>query len=279
MSSAINRRAAVAGAASLTLLLLGASTNDRVRSAVLPLRRAHMEAAPSGKLPIYDEEVPAEHIVEVLPTRLEIGIRQTRALASQAYRSTTSSLQSVVNSWIGIERRVGNTIDNLKSEDERLLPAGLYVFVAAFAGSILVRNRAIPLRVLTPPLFFAAASTYFLPHTTTNVYNFAFHSLPPEAQQRIRAAQDRSEETLAQVRGRVREIEDKALEIKSGVSKSAESMVSSVTDVLQTKTTATSQKPTTAQVVDKVEAMYTTRGKPGVREVIEEDREGKEHNV
>jgi len=55
-----------------------------------------------------------------------------------------------------------------------LLPNGLYVLVAAMAGSILVRNRNILLRATVPPAVGLGAAYTVLPFTMRNVGNLVW---------------------------------------------------------------------------------------------------------
>ena len=56
-----------------------------------------------------------------------------------------------------------------KESNEKLLPGGIYVLVAAMAGSILSRNRNILLRFATPIITGVTAAHYVVPRTTENV--------------------------------------------------------------------------------------------------------------
>ncbi|ORZ31295.1 apolipo protein O, partial [Catenaria anguillulae PL171] len=123
------------------------------------------------RLPIYDPPQPTHEVVEIPPTTLELAIRDSRSFVSTSLASAQSSLQSLVSSWIAVEGRVSNAIHSVKSPDERLMPASLYVITSAFAGSFLVRNRSIVARFLVPPTFFIGSAVYLLPYTSTNLYN------------------------------------------------------------------------------------------------------------
>lgn len=58
-----------------------------------------------------------------------------------------------------------------KESNEKLLPGGIYVLVAAMAGSILSRNRNILIRFATPVITGVTAAHYVVPRTTENVGN------------------------------------------------------------------------------------------------------------
>lgn len=56
--------------------------------------------------------------------------------------------------------------------DEPLTPGFLYTGVATLTGSILTRNRLLPLRLLSPPVFFVLSFQQFLPKTAANVSDY-----------------------------------------------------------------------------------------------------------
>ena len=70
------------------------------------------------------------------------------------------------------EHSFTSTIANLapaKETNEKLLPGGIYVLVAAMAGSIISRNRNILIRFLTPIATGVTTAHYVVPRTTQNV--------------------------------------------------------------------------------------------------------------
>ena len=76
-----------------------------------------------------------------------------------------------------LEHSFTSTIASLappRETNERLLPNGLYVLVAAMAGSILVRNRNILLRATVPPAVGLGAAYTVLPFTMRNVGNLVW---------------------------------------------------------------------------------------------------------
>ncbi|KAI9164496.1 hypothetical protein H9P43_008355 [Blastocladiella emersonii ATCC 22665] len=237
-------------------------------AALLPVRAVHLEAGAAAagsddRLPIYDAPPRQYEVVAIPPNRLELAIRESRYALSASLQSTKASLQSLVSGWIAVERKISDAVHSVKSPEERLIPSSLYVVVAAFTGSFIVRNRNMLVRALVPPTFFLAASAYFLPYTTTNAYNLVFRNLPPEAQLQLTEAQERSRETLDTVRGRLSEIQGKARELGTGLKADAAGIIPAA--ILR-------NKPSTEEVVAKVESMYSTRGSPGVKDVIEADR-------
>jgi organizing structure protein 2 len=61
-----------------------------------------------------------------------------------------------------------------KESNEKLLPGGIYVLVAAMAGSIISRNRNILFRFATPILTGVTTAHYVVPRTTENVGNLVW---------------------------------------------------------------------------------------------------------
>ena len=64
---------------------------------------------------------------------------------------------------------VTGRVKSLIAPEERLTPGILYVGVAALTGSILTRSRALPARLIVPPIFFFATLKHFLPKTSHNL--------------------------------------------------------------------------------------------------------------
>lgn len=76
--------------------------------------------------------------------------------------------------FMSAEHNFTSTIASLapsKESGEKLLPGGIYVLVAAMAGSIVSRNRNILLRFATPVVTGVTAAHYVVPRTTQNVGN------------------------------------------------------------------------------------------------------------
>ena len=72
------------------------------------------------------------------------------------------------------EQNFTSTIASLappKETNEKLLPGGIYVLVAAMAGSIISRNRNIAIRFITPIITGVTTAHYVIPRTTENVGN------------------------------------------------------------------------------------------------------------
>lgn len=82
--------------------------------------------------------------------------------------------KAAVDKVISAEHSVERTIKRLKPKEERLLPGAIYVAVIGLSGSIISRNRALPIRFLTPLLLFTVSSTLILPETSRNVGNLIY---------------------------------------------------------------------------------------------------------
>jgi len=81
-------------------------------------------------------------------------------------------VQGWVSRWIGVEHAIERRIKSLIPVDEPLTPGFLYTGVATLTGSVITRNRMLPLRLLSPPLFFVLSFQQFLPKTSANVSEY-----------------------------------------------------------------------------------------------------------
>lgn len=79
--------------------------------------------------------------------------------------------------FLKMESSFTSTIRSLappRESGEKLLPGGIYVLVAAMAGSIVARNRNILLRAIVPVATGVGAGYAVLPITTRNVGNLVW---------------------------------------------------------------------------------------------------------
>ncbi|KAF2716603.1 hypothetical protein K431DRAFT_278577 [Polychaeton citri CBS 116435] len=120
-------------------------------------------------------EVPSSASASKSPSptdRLAAQIKTTR-LALHGYAvSAEDAVNSGMDNILSTEKSFTQTIASLApppESNERVLPGGIYVLVAAMAGSIVSRNRGILLRFLTPTVTGVTAAHYILPRTTQNV--------------------------------------------------------------------------------------------------------------
>ncbi|PCH42756.1 hypothetical protein WOLCODRAFT_138052 [Wolfiporia cocos MD-104 SS10] len=120
------------------------------------------------KLPIYPAPAPEVLLLDA-PSGLETQIGAARTAATATYRDARAQVQAVVSRWIGVEHAVEARIKSLVDPTEPLTPGVLYVGVATLSGSILARTRALPARLLLPPVLLVLSARHFLPKTAANV--------------------------------------------------------------------------------------------------------------
>ena len=104
--------------------------------------------------------------------RLAVQIRRGRLAVYKGSLTAESKIDSLMSSFLHMESSFTNTVASLappKESGERLLPGGIYVVVAAMAGSIISRNRNILLRTSVPVLVGIGAGWVVLPVTMRNV--------------------------------------------------------------------------------------------------------------
>jgi len=104
--------------------------------------------------------------------RLAAQIRESRLFLHSKAVATEDAVNNGMSRFMAAEHNFTSTIASLappKESNEKLLPGGIYVLVAAMAGSILSRNRNILLRFATPLATGVTTAHYVVPHTTRNV--------------------------------------------------------------------------------------------------------------
>lgn len=113
---------------------------------------------------------------------LQRHISGARKQAASAIQQGDAMMRSAVDHVIMAEHRVERTLKSLKPKQEALIPGGIYVAIIGLSGSIISRNRAFPLRFLTPLLFFVVSSKVILPETSSNVGDliYSWESRVPE---------------------------------------------------------------------------------------------------
>ena len=81
------------------------------------------------------------------PGDLELLIRDTRLTITDYFSSTHKQVNQWVDEWMDQEKRLRQLVSDLKHKyhdpQEPLLPAGLYVVLSGFGGSILTKNRTL----------------------------------------------------------------------------------------------------------------------------------------
>jgi len=123
------------------------------------------------KLSIYPNPQPEIVLIEA-PHPLAAHIKVAREHTTDALSGVRAQVESVVDKWVGFERRVEREVKSVLPKDEPLTPGILYIGVAGLAGSVIARNRNIVARLILPPALFLAASPYFLPKTSHNVRQY-----------------------------------------------------------------------------------------------------------
>ena len=104
--------------------------------------------------------------------RLADQIKRARVFLHAQAVKAENNIDSGLTKALNLEHSFISTLQSLappRESGERLLPGGIYVLVAAMAGSIVARNRNILLRGIVPVATGVGASYAVLPITTRNV--------------------------------------------------------------------------------------------------------------
>ncbi|KAL2827191.1 apolipo protein O-domain-containing protein [Aspergillus cavernicola] len=123
---------------------------------------------------------------------LTAQVRQARLFLHSQSRAVEVSFNDILSRALHIENAFTNTIASLApspESGEKLLPGGIYVVVAAMAGSIVARNRGRFLRGTTPLAFGTIAAWSLLPVTMRNVSDLVWEyekRVPAVADQHLR---------------------------------------------------------------------------------------------
>ncbi|KAF2459273.1 putative mitochondrial protein [Lineolata rhizophorae] len=171
-----------------------AATLGAAGLALYPRRYVHAEAPPSDddgveRRPIYDDKPslypppesspsdnpppPSPSTSSPTPTdRLTVHIKRARLFLHGHAVVAEDKVNELMTSFLNLESSFTSTIAGLappRESGERLLPNGIYVLVAAMAGSIVTRNRNIVLRASVPVAVGVGAAYAVLPITMRNV--------------------------------------------------------------------------------------------------------------
>lgn len=116
---------------------------------------------------------PTDEKTTPTPTdRLAAEIRKARLFLHEHTVHLQKHVDLAFSKYLSYEHSITTTISSLappKSSEEKVVPGVLYVAVSTMAGSIIARNRMLPIRALTPVSVGIGAGWYFLPETTRNV--------------------------------------------------------------------------------------------------------------
>ncbi|PFH46967.1 hypothetical protein AMATHDRAFT_68632 [Amanita thiersii Skay4041] len=120
------------------------------------------------KLSIYSTPTPDVILLDT-PSSIELRIGAVRRQVMQSYMNARGELQSVVNKWIGVEHAVETRVKSILSPEEEITPGFLYTGISTLTGSIIARNRSLPVRFFLPTTFFLLSFNHFLPKTASNL--------------------------------------------------------------------------------------------------------------
>ncbi|MCJ1397657.1 hypothetical protein MMC11_000853 [Xylographa trunciseda] len=171
----LRKRAALPIAASLfagtTLLIPKTTLLAEAPSDSVHLRKPIYDAPAPKKAPSPPSTTaPSSHPT---PTdRLATQIRSARVFLYAHTQAAEARLNGFMTHALHLESSFTSTIASLApppQANEHLLPGGLYVLVAAMAGSIATRNRNILLRASVPLAVGVGAGWMVLPYTMRNV--------------------------------------------------------------------------------------------------------------
>ncbi|KAI8638591.1 apolipo protein O-domain-containing protein [Parasitella parasitica] len=227
------------------------------------------------KLSIYDEPEPKVVIIES-PTKLEEQVYIAQKYANETLEEGKTQVNVWVQKYQELENQVTTNISSTIDKDEEIFPNVVYVGVAALAGTIIARNRNIVLRFLTSTALAVGASYYLLPKTTHNVavqLEKLEHRYPPlhAAHQSVNDAvgdvRKQIDDTVSQLRGTV---DENASKLRQQIEQNTKLVKDQVTSAVDSTNSEAKEKYD--QVKKNVESMYTTRSKPGVDEVLKQER-------
>lgn len=106
--------------------------------------------------------------------RLAEQVKTSRLFLHGYAVKAEDAVNNTMTRFMDAEHSFTQTVASLappKESNEKLLPGGIYVLVAAMAGSIISRNRNILFRFATPILTGVITAHYVVPRTTENVGN------------------------------------------------------------------------------------------------------------
>lgn len=192
----------------------------------------------ASKLPIYPLPDPKIQVVPV-QTELERQIGTARRAVSHLTTDTRTSVRSLVDRWISVERSIEGEVKSLIPAAEPLTPGLLYVGVVTLAGSIFTRYRAFPIRILTPPLALVASLNYFNPQLASNLgayYTQVEQKYVPALTEQRRQWQRQGKQVLDSTTKSVHELKDKTEQgVRSGLQTVEQQTGLKVTDVVAAK--------------------------------------------
>ncbi|KAI9291621.1 hypothetical protein K502DRAFT_344531 [Neoconidiobolus thromboides FSU 785] len=206
-------------------------------------KQAILNQGEKTKPSIYDDSVIELVYLEDKTSRLEHKIKEIRLETNEQIVGYKSFIQSYIDKIVHFEQKTEKFVHSLVPKNETLLPNSLYVGIATLYGSILARNRFFLLRLASPLAFGISFSYFLLPGTTQNI-----------ADRLVDFYKNNSTNLNFN-------------EISSASSTTTEHSKSYTSPELDINNK--NQNAPLEQTIQEVEAMYTTRGDPGVRPVLE----------
>lgn len=197
--------------------MIGATSSTLVAK---PIYNDEASSSDASKLSIYPEP---DAKVEVVPvqTELERQVGSARRAISHVTADTRSSVRSLIDRWISVERSIEGEVKSIIPPTEPLTPGLLYVGVATLAGSIFTRYRAFPVRLLTPPLALVVSLNYFNPNLASNLgayYTQVEHKYAPALTEQRRTWQKHAQKYLDSTTNSMHELKDKTEQgLRSGL--------------------------------------------------------------
>ncbi|EST09120.1 Apolipoprotein O [Kalmanozyma brasiliensis GHG001] len=232
-ASARSASAKVAAGASVAMI---AATSSVLLSK--PIYNEEASSSGASKLSIYPQPDPKVEIVPV-QTELERQIGSARRSLTHLTSDTRSTLRSLVDRWISIERSVEGEVKTLIPTSEPLTPGLLYVGVATLAGSIFTRYRAFPIRILTPPLALLVSLNHFNPQLASNLgsyYEGLEKRYVPALTEQRRKWTSKGEGYVKEATRGIHELKDKTEQgVRSGLQTVEQQTGLKVADVVQAK--------------------------------------------
>ena len=222
----------------LTLCFRINHTHTHATLAAPGLALAYLTSHCGHQLSIYPQPDPK---VEVVPiqTVLERQIGSARRAVSQLTTDTRTSVRSLVDRWISVERSIEGEVKSLIPDSEPLTPGLLYVGVATLAGSIFTRYRAFPIRMLTPPLALIVSLNVFNPHLASNLgayYTQVEQKYAPALTEQRRNWQQQGKKYLDSTTKNIHELKDKTEQgVRSGLHTVEQQTGLKVADVVAAK--------------------------------------------
>ncbi|KKK12344.1 hypothetical protein ARAM_005702 [Aspergillus rambellii] len=142
------------------------------RPLLLPARPLRPPPPPPPPPPTAAPTTPKSSSSPTPTDILTAQVRQARLFLYQQSRTAEICFNDILSRALHVENAFTKTIASLApspESGEQLLPGGIYVVVAAMAGSIVARNRGRLLRSATPLAFGTVAAWSLLPVTMRNV--------------------------------------------------------------------------------------------------------------